>query len=352
MNGKMNGKAFGGVRNKKSSRILESFLGGAPRNRFHLTSYVKSLMGAITRDQLFDLSAQLAFWSILALFPFVGFLLTVVGFIPLGGPSGGPLGGLDQQITESIYRAMPHDAAVLFDHTVHEVIGRQRGILLVIALAGSVWTASGAMNSSITALNRAYNVAETRPWWLLRLLSIGVTIGAALMILLATVGLIIGPSLGAQIFERVGLGAQWSFVWGLVRWPLVLALMSIAMSGIYYFLPNVRQKFRFISPGSVAAIAFWLIATLVFNAYVARFGSYTKTYGTLGAAISLFMWIYLSCAAMLFGGEMNSVLDQTLLGISHRERQKGLITRPDRGRSKGELTTEVKADENDRQMVA
>src|SRR4051812_31249411 len=120
-------------------------------NRAHVRPFFREVFSSISRNSTFDLAAQLAYWSLLAVFPFLIFLLTVIGYLPLHG--------LDQEVMSAIYQVMPADAAKLFDQTLHEVIGRQRGWLLVVALLGGVWSASGGISAVISALNRAYEVA-------------------------------------------------------------------------------------------------------------------------------------------------------------------------------------------------
>lgn len=267
-----------------------------------LKQFARELWGQISRNRTFDLAAQFAYWSLLALFPFAIFLLTIIGYIPLHG--------LDSQLLEVIHDVMPAEAALLFKHTIHEVIGRQRGWLLAFALVGSVWSATGGMASTLTALNRAYGVQETRPWWKRKLLCIAMTVGAALLMIVSTVALIIGPTLVHNTMAAFGLDGVFGAVWRWIRWPLVISGLLFALALVYYFLPNVKQKFRFITPGALISVGLWMILSFAFNLYVSHFHAYAKTYGTLGAAVVLMTWLYLTGLVIILGGEINAVFDR------------------------------------------
>jgi len=213
-------------------------------------------------------------------------------------------------VLDIVNNVMPAQAAALFEHTLREVIGRQRGGLLLVALIGSVWSATGGMASTLTALNRAYGVKETRPWWKRKLLCIAMTIGAALAMVVSTAAMLIGPRAVHGAMELLGLGGAFDTIWRWVRWPIVVGGLLFALALVYYFLPNVKQKFRPITLGSLVAVGLWLIVSSAFNAYVAHFHSYAKTYGTLGAAVVLMTWLYLTGLVVILGGEINAVLDR------------------------------------------
>lgn len=294
-------------------------------------AFLLDLQASISRNQTFDLAAQLAYWSILALFPFAIFTLTLLGFIPLEG--------LDRQLMDFIYRAMPGDAARLVDQTIHEIVGKQRGWLLVLSLLGALWSASGGVSATVTALNRAYEVAETRGFLRRKLVALGMTLSGSVMIAVALVSLMLGPGLVRQGADLLGLGGVinpvWDRVWAWVRWPLVVSALMLMMAIFYYFLPNVKQRFRLISPGAICGVLLWIGASLLFGAYVSNFGSYAKTYGALGAVVVLLTWLYLSGFIVILGGEINASLDRVLRGIRHSERVPGTITVADRGQTVG-----------------
>jgi membrane protein len=277
--------------------------------------FFRQFVESFGRNQPLDLAAQLAYFALLSVFPFAMFLLTLVGYIPLHG--------LDQHIVGAIYTVMPLQAAKLCDETLHEIVGRQRGWLLVTTLLFAVWTASGGVSGLTTALNRAFDVAETRPAWRVKLRSLMVTVGAALATIVATAALLIGPELVRDIWAFIGLGGAFDQLWALLRWPVAALAMTAMLACIYYFLPNVKQKWHFITPGSAIAVVAWLLASLGFRIYVKHFSSYARTYGALGTVVILLVWLYISGLMVIIGGEINAILDRVHRGIVHTEKEPG-----------------------------
>jgi membrane protein len=262
---------------------------------------IEVVRGAV-RNRIKDLAAQLAFWALLAIFPFMIFLLTIIGYVPLHG--------LDREVLEFANRVMPDPVAHLFERTVRDILARQRGWLLVVSVLGAIWSASGGIASAMRALNLAYEVKETRPWWRLRLVSMCLIIGATAAIIVATTGLIIGPEIVHLLEQWTGLGAGFALLWRWVRWPIVVLDLLFMLAGLYYFLPNVRRRFRLFTPGAAIAVALWVVASLGFKIYVRHFHSFSRTYGALGTAVLLLVWLYLSSFVVLLGGEINAVWDR------------------------------------------
>jgi membrane protein len=286
----------------------------------HITwrAFSKQLYESFGRNQPFDLAAQLAYFALLSLFPFAMFLLTVVGFLPLHG--------LDQHIMGAIYSVMPPEAAKLCDETIHEILGRQRGWLLLVTLIFAIWTASGGVSGLITALNRAYDVSETRAAWRVKARALFTTFGSGLAIIVATAAMLIGPGLVRDVWAFIGLGGAFDEIWAVLRWPVAALTMMTLLAFIYYFLPNVKQKWRFITPGSVVAVLAWLAASVGFKIYVSHFASYAKTYGALGTVVVLLVWLYISGLMVIMGGEINAILDRVHKGITHTEKEPGPAT--------------------------
>jgi membrane protein len=264
--------------------------------------FIADLIKAIVHHRLKDMAAQMAFWSLLALFPFCIFLLTIVGYIPLSG--------IEDEMLGLLHGVMPAEAWSLFDRTIHEIIHRQHGVLLVVSLGMALWSASSGMSSTMLALNRAYNVDETRPWWMVRLLSLAMIVAASVMIIIALVGLILAPSWLRSIYDWFGVGKLSLKVWSIVRWPLIVTAVLSMLGCLYHFLPNVKQPFKLLTPGAATALIVWVTASVLFRTYVTHFNAYAKTYGTLGAAIILLLWLYLSSATVVLGAEVNAVLER------------------------------------------
>lgn len=288
---------------------------GTARPHVTIKEFARQFLESFSRDQPFDLAAQLAYYALLALFPFVMFVLTVIGYLPMQG--------LDRQVMSAIYDVMPPQAAQLCDQTIHEVIGRQRGWLLLLTLVFALWTASGGASGLITALNRAYDVAETRPSWKVRVRALLVTLAGVLAIIVATTAMLVGPNIVHDIWAFFGLGGAFDRVWGILRWPVAAFTMTIGLALVYYFLPNVKQRFHLITPGSIVAVLAWIGASVGFRLYVGHFSSYTRTYGALGTVVVLLVWLYLSGLMVILGGEINAIVDRVHRGILHTEKEEG-----------------------------
>jgi membrane protein len=263
---------------------------------------MKELGHSFVEHRCKDMAAQLAFWLLLALFPFFIFLLTLIGFIPLHG--------LDQEALGMLEGLMPADAAKLINHVVQEVVGRQRGLLLAVSLLGSLWSASGGAGSCIQALHRAYHLTETRPWWRVKLLALVTTVGTAGFIIVATVGLLVGPNLLHEIWAYFGVGKMWAPIWRIARWPVVVIALLAALECLYHYLPVVRPKYRAVSAGAAVAGLLWVCVSLAFNLYVRHFNTFSRTYGALGGAVILIVWLYLSALTVIVGGEINACLSR------------------------------------------
>ncbi len=265
--------------------------------------FLKALGAEAQENQALDLAAQLAYWSLLALVPFAMFLMTIIGYLPLEGLRG--------QLLGTMHAVMPGPAATLFDGVLGELVGRQHGWLLLASLVGALWTAAGGTGALITALNRSYEVKETRAWWRVKLLSLWFTTAAVVSVVIASIGLIVGPDLVHTIWSQLGLGGAFEVLWRWLRWPVVIFALMFMIANAYYFLPNVRgRRWRLLTPGAIAAVLLWLAASLVFNVYVTHFNSYAKSYGALGAIVIMMTWLYLSGFTVILGGEINALLER------------------------------------------
>ncbi len=273
-----------------------------PRPHVTVKEFARQLFESFGRNQPFDLAAQLAYFALLAFFPFAMFVLTLVGYIPLHG--------LDDQILSAIYSVMPPDVAKLCDSTLHEIVGKQHGWLLWSTLLFALWTAAGGASGLITALNRAYDVSETRAAWRVKLRALLVTLGGVLALIVATAAMLVGPEIVRHIWGFFGFGGAFDQLWAILRWPVATVTMMTLTLCVYYFLPNVKQKWRFITPGSTVAVLAWILASLGFRAYVSHFSSYARTYGALGTVVVLLVWLYLSGLMIILGGEINAIFDR------------------------------------------
>jgi membrane protein len=162
----------------------------------------------------------------------------------------------------------------------------------------------------IDALNRAYDVAEWRPWWKRRLVAIGLTIALALCIIVSLVLVLVGPTMAFGIANWLRVGPAVALVWGLIRWPLIVACVVLSLDLVYHVAPNRRRRWAWITPGSLLATALWIVGSLGFKLYLSNVGDYTATYGAIGGAIVTMLWFYVSSAAILIGAEVNAVIEE------------------------------------------
>jgi len=258
----------------------------------------------IQEDDVLGRAAQLSYYFLLALFPLLLFLTSVIGLV-LGSGTG-----VRHQLFGYLSRVMPPSAFQLIDSTLWELSAASGAGKISFGILAALWAASNGMGAITESLNVAYDVKETRPWWKQRLVAVGLTVGLSLLIISA-LGLVVG---GGRIAEGLasayGLGSVFVLTWKIVQWPIVFASMILAFALIYYFAPNVReQSWQWLTPGSALGVVIWLLVSLAFRLYLHFFNSYSKTYGSLGAVIILMLWLYFTGAAILTGGEVNAEIE-------------------------------------------
>ena len=263
------------------------------------------------KDEIWGRAAQLSYFFLLALFPLLIFLITLFGYFNGAGSH------LQKRMIAYLGDVMPPVALQLVVATLDEVTkGRGTG-KLSFGILLALWAASSGVNALAEALNSAYDVQETRPWWKVRLISLGLTIFLSLLIISALLLVLYGGQLGEALATTIGAGQVFSIIWQSLQIPIALVFVLIALVMIYRFVPNAGAKRhgkglrdsdyrrRWFSPGVIIAVLLWLLVSLGFRWYLDFFNSYSATYGSLGALIILMLWFYLTGAAILLGGEIN-----------------------------------------------
>lgn len=261
----------------------------------------KRVWSEFSEDEVADRAAALAYYFLFALFPALLFLTALLGLLPIPN--------LMDRLMAYVAQTLPGDAASIIQKTLNEIVSGARGGLLSLGVLGALWAGSNGMHSIMSALNVAYDVEESRPWWKAKLLAIGLTLGFSAFILSALVLVVFGPKIGEKVAAVVGLGAVFTFVWNIVSIPVVMVLVAIGIALVYYLAPNVEQHWRWVTPGSAVALVLWLIASFALRFYVTNFANYNATYGSIGGVILLMLWLYLSGMALLFGAEVNSEIE-------------------------------------------
>ena len=252
-------------------------------------------------DDVLGLAAQLSYYFFLALFPAVLFLLALASFFPLSN--------LTDDIGRSLDPIASPQLIALIQEQMLRLANNQDGGLLTFGVVGALWSSSAALVSIVSALNRAYDITEGRPWWKVRLVAIGLTLGVAIVVLVGLSLVLAGPTLAAKLGATTGWGAPFEWSWLILQWPLVFALIVFGVGLIYYFGPDAEQDWVWITPGAVVATALWLIGSLGFKIYVSRFADYEGSYGTVGGVIVVLLWFYVSGIAILIGAELNAEIE-------------------------------------------
>ena len=264
----------------------------------------KRVWKEIQEDEVFGRAAELSYYFLLALFPFLIFLTSIIGFV-LGSGTG-----TRRTLFDYLARVMPPSAYQLITDTMTEVSAASSGGKISFGILAALWAASNGLSAITSSLNTAYDVKETRPWWKQRLTAIALTIALSVFIISALVLVVAGGSIADWLAATFGLGSTFPVAWKIIQWPVVLGCMIFAFALIYYFAPDLHdQKWTWLTPGSAIGVVLWLLVSIAFRVYLQFFDSYSATYGSLGAVIILMLWLYLTGAAVLIGGEINSEIE-------------------------------------------
>jgi membrane protein len=263
---------------------------------------LKATVQEFQRDDALGIAAQLAYYLILALFPFILVLVSLMG--TFGSEE------LASEVLTYFQRVMPQQAYAIIETFTANIISGQAEApgLFTFGILFTIWAASGAFAALINALNRAYDVQETRPFWKVRGIAILMTLGLSVLVLIGVLLLVLGPQIGDTIAQVFGLKDTFELGWNIARWPAALFFMVFTVALLYYFAPDVEQPFRWITPGGLIGVLLWVLASVAFNFYVSNFGSYNKTYGSIGAVIVLLLYLYISSLTIVFGATLNAIL--------------------------------------------
>ena len=267
-----------------------------------LWATLKRTAAEFREDNLTDWAAALTYYGLLALFPA---LIAMVSLLGLFGDPRTTTSGL----TEVITSIGPESAAQTFEGPIQSVVSNQSaaGFAFVFGLLVALWSASGYIGAFIRASNVIYETEEGRPFWKLRPLQLAVTLVMVVAMALLALGLVLTGPIVEAVAGPIGLGQTAVDVWGVAKWPVMVAIFVLMVDLLYYASPNAKLRgFRWVTPGCLVAMAAWAVASAAFAFYVANFGSYDKTYGTLGGLVALLVWLWISNLAILFGHQLNA----------------------------------------------
>ncbi len=251
-------------------------------------------------DEMSTYASALAYQMLFSLFPFLLFLIALIGFLHLPD--------FFTWLREQATYVLPSQALDQVNPIIDQ-LQQSKGGLLSVGIVIALWTASAGVRLMMSAMNAAYDVPEERPAWKRIPLSVAYTVGFAGVLLTVAALMVLGPQVMTWLAEQIGMEYFIVTLWTIARWPLIVVLLMIAVALIYYVMPDVKQRFRFITPGSVLAVVVWIVASVGFGVYVKNFADYNAMYGSIGAIIVLLLYFYISSAVLLLGAEMNAVIE-------------------------------------------
>ena len=256
----------------------------------------------VANNHMLAFAGALSYYFVMSLFPALIALAAVVSLLPIPN--------LFEDILQVLARVVPTQGMGLVNRVVADVIRPHSGGLLGLGLFGTLWSASSGFAGIVEALNVAYNVPETRPWWKTRLLAVGLTFLVGGMLVISFLCMSLGPHFFGIFADKIGLGPVFLFTWKYARWIAAATLVVVSIELIYFLAPNVRQRFSQTLPGAILAVSGWVLLSFGLGVYFGKFAHFNKTYGVLGAAIALLVWMYWTAFIVLLGGEINSEIIQ------------------------------------------
>jgi membrane protein len=272
-----------------------------PRSWFGV---LKRTVTEFKEDNLTDWAAALTYYGILAIFPALLVLVSILGLV---GESA------TQPLIDNLGSVAPGPAQEIFTSAIENLQGSQgaAGIFFIVGLAGALWSASGYVAAFMRASNSIYDMEEGRPVWKTLPTRVGLTLVLLVLLAISAIAVTLSGGLAKEVGGVLGLSDTAITVWNIAKWPVLLLIVSFMFALLYWAAPNVKHpKFRWISPGGVLAVIGWVIASLAFAFYVANFGSYNKTYGALAGPIVFLVWLWISNIMVLLGAEFNAELER------------------------------------------
>jgi membrane protein len=270
----------------------------------HWWPVLKRTVREFKEDNLTDWAAALTYYGVLAIFPALIVLVSILGLV---GNSA------TQPLIDNLGAVAPGPAKEIFTSAIENLQGDQgaAGVLFVVGLLAALWSASGYVAAFMRASNAIYDMEEGRPVWKTLPVRVGLTLVLLLLLAVSTIAVVLTGGLAEKVGDLIGLGSTAVTVWNIAKWPVLLVVVSFMFALLYWAAPNVKHPgFRWISPGGVLAVIGWLIASAAFALYVANFASYNKTYGALGGVVVFLVWLWISNIVILLGAEFNAELER------------------------------------------
>ena len=267
---------------------------------FHRKSLWR-LYDKLNDDNVFNGAATLAYYSLFSLFPAMIFLLSVLPYLPVHN--------LHQAIMEFISQIWPSQVTEQLEGVIAQVTQNKHTGLLSFGLVLTLWSASSGMYALMQQLDATYEVRERRPFWRARGLAILLMLALSVMVIVSFALIVIGGMVQTYLTDYLGMSTFLVVAFQVFRWLVILTLLLLSFSLAYYFGPDVEQRFKFVTPGAIIGVVVLIASTLIFRYYVEKFGNYAATYGSLGAVISLMLWLYIAGLVVLSGSSINALIE-------------------------------------------
>lgn len=264
--------------------------------------FARRVVKEFQEDTVTDCAAQLSYYFLFSLFPLMFFLVTLAAYLPFAH-------GAVEAAMQRIAPLVPGQALSLVDEHLRSLVNQPRPKLLTLGLVVALWSASRGVDALRKALNLAYDVTESRPFWKTQGVAMFMTLVGTLLIPVSFTVFLLGGRVGEWLAERLHVEAIFYLVWSWLRWPFTAALVMLMLALCYYVLPDVKQRFKYITPGSVFGTVLWMVSTWGFTQYVEHFGKYNVTYGSIGGVVVLLLWFYITGLIFILGGELNAILE-------------------------------------------
>lgn len=263
-------------------------------------SLLKKVFDDIMTNHTLAMAAGLSYYFVMSLFPLLILAAAILSLLPIPD--------LFDTILNAMQTVVPADSMGLVRRILQSVISVNPKAVLTVGILGTIWTASSGFASLIEALNVAYDVPETRPFYRTRALAIGLMFVVGVLLVIGAVMMFLGPSFGEWLATKLHLSNMFAIAWPYLRWSIAIVFAVLAVELLFYWAPNVKQRFWSTLPGSIVGVGFWILGSFALGLYFQSFANFNRTYGALGAAVALMVWLYWSWFFILAGAEINAEL--------------------------------------------
>ena len=274
--------------------------------KMRIKEYLQQLCNGIQENEITARGAQLSYFFILSIFPFLIFLITLLDYTPL----------TKQESVEQLSLLLPETAFAIVTQIISEVATTDNFTLFSFGILATIWIASRGLSALIKSINKAYNITESRSFIKMNALAVLATFAMALVILFTLSFLVFGKVIGELAFQHLGLEEVFHVLWSILRYAIPLLIISASFTFLFLYSPNYRLSLKHVYPGAIFSTLAWITTSQAFAFYVNNFGNYSRIYGSIGGIIVFMIWFYISSVVVLLGGEINATLYNTFYKIN------------------------------------